>query len=749
MNKKIEINFDNFMGMNNQLKQGTYNNISTLKKESIDINRNTLGNLDHINKSNVKNNENDPLFDIFKDTSKIGMNNNMDVNKLTVELEGCIKDEIAQENNMLSQGWGLDNLGSISLNDDIEMMDLGKESIQPNLRGESLTGFMDDFFLNDNNVENSKKTNSLIDKRKEEEINNTVKNNNNNNKYEKSMSNLDLLVDTYEKEKTCVIFDEINPFKDVSVNLYNYHFWFTPIEITDENNLRKYLSRQIQIVYSVCKFFNSDRKFIDAHVNLLLQYLNFNSPKYRLNYFNELYLLRRIMKDNLNKSYKNLGKNIIIPKQIELEIVEKKLFESNGDIYMFKIMQQTVRQILKKKQLTLQEIFDKDLDYICNVQDIKILFNFLNIHDKKLVNVLFDILGTNISLHELCYSLNPIEHIKKSDCHKDIPNDDTKMYTNNNFMKEIDKYLKNLRFSLTDHTYFKVIWSGNISNQRIIQNSNSKVSKPMSNETDSFKYSHSESPNNLYAMNTISNKNSLQNISSKEDIIKKYDEFYIYEAENTEPKDRGMMSKNKQKIILGHYASNKPVDNTFAILEVTDISINSMYTSAYAQDILNLLFPFPKKYILLWHEDYSLKNVDECLHIWKPILSSSHFSNTTFLGFIATMGPEQPALNKIRAIPKSLVKNVKKQLYTTFYEDNNIVINNSGFLNSLNFQFSSGFDLQNYEELIFPNFSLNIVEKIKKIKYANDDIFNLWENDKQVQDDDESSSEWEVIPQCF
>lgn len=63
--------------------------------------------------------------------------------------------------------------------------------------------------------------------------------------------------------------------------------------------------------------------------------------------------------------------------------------------------------------------------------------------------------------------------------------------------------------------------------------------------------------------------------------------------------------------------------------------------------------------------------------------------------------------------------------------------------------FLGGFDLQNYEELIFPSFTLNIVEKIKKIKYANNDIFNLWENDKQVQDDDESSSEWEVIPQGF
>ncbi|OTN67685.1 Uncharacterized protein PKNOH_S05393500 [Plasmodium knowlesi] len=740
---------------------------------------------------------------------------------LNHKIENLMEEEMFQEN-LISDGWGLNNnLSSIAL----EEKDEG--------------GDMDHFFMEEI-------------KKKEVEKNKNVSDTNN---WEitvwgadKEEENVEML-SIYEKEKMEIDpVKEENFFSDVHINLYNYHFWFTPIEITDRNNLRKYISRQIQIVYSVCKFFNSDRKFIDAHVNLLLQYLNFNAPKHRFSYFNDLYLQRRIMKDSLTKSNLKMPekKSLLIKKNIELEMVEKKLFEGNGDIYAFKIMQQTVRQSLKKKQLTLQEIFDKDdLDYICSKQDIRILFDFLNIRDSNYVNVLFDILGSTISLHELCFTLNPVENMKKTEFQKDLYIEDKKRYAEE-FFSEAEKYLKNFRFSLTEHTYFKVIWSGRISSQRIVQESlegreggtfGVEKKAPFGQEVSEYALGASlggvslggaslgvganrnappserdpihKSPSNDLLSDIFGFNRSQRNDEAAiyaEQInhpVKNSEQFYIYEAENIDPKDRGMMSKNKHKIIFGHYASSKPADNNFPILEMTDISINSMYTSASAQEILNLLFPYPKKYLLLWHEDYSIKSVDECLHIWKPVLSSTHMSGTTFLGFVATVGPHQPPLNKIRALPKSLVKVVQNKKFATFYSDNSFSIDNSGLLNSLNVHFFSkyhipnhssysnsahsnsavqcsalplslfhdrsshfllstfaaphtsplldGLDFKNYEEFLFRNFSLNIVAKVKKIKSVNEDIFNLWGEEKQQEqeDDEETSPEWEIIPQCL
>ncbi|SBT46350.1 hypothetical protein POVWA1_053590 [Plasmodium ovale wallikeri] len=702
---------------------------------------------------------NENLIDIF-DQGKKQNGDTSHVDLLKTEIEGCIKDEIEKEEE-LNDGWGLNNqFSSFALDGaDIPWDDSTTWVKEPEV----------DLFFDEMS---KKKENYVADVGSNE------------------------LLEVYEGEKTNKgeEVNELEAFSNVHINLYNYYFWFTPIEITDRNNIRKYMSRQTQIVYSVCKFFNSDGKFIDGHVNLLLQYLNFNPPKHRFSYFNELYMLRRIVKDKINKVYKNVEKNVHVKKsKIELEIVEKKLFEGNGDIYSFKIMQEMVRQSLKRKQLTIQDIFDHELNYICSKDDIRLLFDFLNIHDKNLVHILFDILGSHISLQELSFTLNPTHNVKKLRFQNYAHSGETKHIYTDNFLKEIDKCLKNFKFTLTDHTYFKLIWSGKICNHRILQkatvpgetsveiasskditegkgimnilNTEKRVYPYIDDnsmtahhkvEKDTYKWSPTNDLLNGIFGHTKSTKGEFQNMGNENVRLNTFasEHFYIYEAENTDPKDRGMMSKNKHKILFGHYASNKAIDNIFPILEMTDISINSMYTSTSAQDILNLLFPHPKKYLLLWHEDYSTKKADECLHIWKPVLSSSHFVNTTFLGFIATIGPQQPPLNRIRAFPKSIIKSIPSKKCTTFYADNSFSIDNSGALNTLSVHFFNGLDVNTYEEFLFRNFSLSIIAKMKKIKSVNEDIFNLW-GDEQTQveeeedDDDGPTSEWEVIPQGF
>ncbi|ETW34267.1 hypothetical protein PFTANZ_05044 [Plasmodium falciparum Tanzania (2000708)] len=791
---------------------------------------------DNIN-NNYKEKENMNIFDIIEEKNNnkknhISNNNVVDVDigkNISNDIDTYIKDNM-NDDNLLNDPWGLqENIPNI------------------NLIGDKSNDSIDNFFSGNMDKINNK---NIVEHNNIDKIDNKIEKKE--NTYNKNILDIMNIKDCGQ--------NMLIACNNININIYNYNFWFTPIEISDKNNLRKYLSRQIQIVYSVCKFFNSDRKFIDAHVNLLLQYLNFNPPKHRFNYFNELYLIRRLMKENQNSGLKNIEKNFYAPKKLQLEILEKKLFEGNGDIYAFKVIQERVRQSLKGKNLTLQKIFEKDLNYICTMEDIRIVFDYLNIRDKNCINILFDVLGRNITLHELCLFLNPVENrrdkkynrleknkrmngnmlqndmnyinnnilqtqnigIQNKGNNNNNNNNNYIDHQHNNLIRDIEKHLKNFRFSLTEHTHMKLVWSGKIAHQRIQhdmthENNKNEMCSMNNINPSSYNFAKNESHHNNMNnnKNSFSNNNNNNNNNNQYDYVKKsstndlisdifytfqnkthnrdeinllsntnqqnninkmsYNEdmFYIYEAENVDPKDRGIMSKNKHKIVCGHYASNKMYDinnnnnninnncsnniynsiNAFPIIEMTDITINSMYTSTSGNDMLNLLFPYPKKYLLLWHEDYSLKNVNECLHIWKPILSSSaHFSNNIFVGHVATVGPQSPPLNKIRAIPKVLVKNVQSKKYSTFFADNSFAIDNSGVFRTLNIHFFNGLEFKNYEEFSFRNFSLSIISKMKKIKSVNEDIFNLWgdENNEIEQDeDDESSSEWEIIAQPF
>lgn len=116
--------------------------------------------------------------------------------------------------------------------------------------------------------------------------------------------------------------------------------------------------------------------------------------------------------------------------------------------------------------------------------------------------------------------------------------------------------------------------------------------------------------------------------------------------------NQGMLSANKLKICLGHYATKglySPAKNKrselYQTIEITDNATIRMKRSRIINAVADAILPYPVRYKQLWH----LSRNGKTMYAWKPIAPEGYIA----LGMLCTMQDNEPGLKDMRCVPQS------------------------------------------------------------------------------------------------
>jgi hypothetical protein len=132
--------------------------------------------------------------------------------------------------------------------------------------------------------------------------------------------------------------------------------------------------------------------------------------------------------------------------------------------------------------------------------------------------------------------------------------------------------------------------------------------------------------------------------------------------------DRGLTTRNRKKLSLGHYAvtgfedpHEAHSDGRYRCLEVLDSSSFRLSGSAFLRPLIEQYFPTPTRFRQVWNQQRGQRQ----FFAWKAIPPNDSF---VALGMIATVTEDPPPLDCMRCVPKAICQ-VSNQPPRLVWED--------------------------------------------------------------------------------
>eukprot|EP00923_Selenidium_pygospionis_P045850 GHVN01079156.1.p1 GENE.GHVN01079156.1~~GHVN01079156.1.p1 ORF type:complete len:2019 (-),score=487.26 GHVN01079156.1:1940-7510(-) len=137
----------------------------------------------------------------------------------------------------------------------------------------------------------------------------------------------------------------------------------------------------------------------------------------------------------------------------------------------------------------------------------------------------------------------------------------------------------------------------------------------------------------------------------------------IWRPDHLDGRQRGVMKKNRERVCLGHFVTFGPTDKPFQVseatgamvLEVSDPDASPLVESLPLRELVEALCPHPSRYKLVWQDTSRLLSNESTgfLCLWSPVPPTHDFVAMGLVTSVCTgRTVGQPALTAVRCIPR-------------------------------------------------------------------------------------------------